>query len=343
MKYCSIYLSIALALAACGNAEIPATTGPYAFLEGHTMGTTYHITFENAGKLDLQADVDSVLAAVNMDVSTYIDSSYISRFNQSAAGVALDGKHPHFEVNLKKALEVAEMSGGYFDPTVMPLVNYWGFGYTEKKLSGKADTAMVDSLMQFTGYRFVNATAGQLVKTRPEVQLDFSALAKGYGVDAVGWYLEAKGVDNYLVEIGGEVRARGHNAEGETWRIGINTPAEDALMTDFQAIVRLENMSMATSGNYRNFYEVSGAKYSHTINPLTGFPERNTLLSASVFASDCMTADALATACMAMGPIKAMDLIKGLEGVEAYFITGKEDGSMTVEQTPGVEKLLMKK
>lgn len=326
---------------------------PYLSLEGRTMGTTYTVKYADREGRDFQSAIDSLLEAINLEVSTYIDSSTISRLNQ-ADSLFLPGydprtgawgtyANPHFWINYEKAKEVFERSGGSFDPTVMPLVNYWGFGYTEKKPVTNIDSLKIDSLMAFVGLsRAIAAEGRQIVKRYPGVQLDFSALAKGYGVDAVGLLLESKGVSDYLVEIGGELRAKGKNAEGAWWNVGINTPQEEASTSAIQMAFPLENQAIATSGNYRNFYEVNGQKFSHTINPKTGFPERSVLLSASVFAPDCMTADAYATAFMVMGKDKALPLAEELPNLEAYFIYSDESGNMLTAYTSGLKDFFEK-
>lgn len=291
------------------------------------MGTTYNITYE--GNQHLKEAVDSVLLAVNADVNTYDEKSTISNFNNSKVGLDLnEQRHKHFLANYNTAYKIARLTDGAFDPTVMPLVNYWGFGYTPKKPVTAVDSSKVDSLLQLVGTDKLSYQNTILEKTSEGVQLDFSALAKGYGVDEVGRLLEAQDITNYMVEIGGEVRARGANAKGTSWTIGINQPIEGASTTDLQASLALTNESVATSGNYRNFYEVDGVKYSHTISPKTGFPERNRMLSASIVAEDCMIADAYATACMVLDVDAAKTLVTLTDGIEAYFIYSAEDGSM---------------
>jgi len=308
----------------------------YQRLNGETMGTTYHLSFREAGHPIRQAAVDSLLEDLNAEVSTYIPGSTISRFNREQDSLQLSG-HPHFAANARAARKVWAQSRGAFDPTVMPLVNYWGFGYTEKKPVTAVDSQKVDSLIRLVGLdKLQFRSDGLLRKKRSGIQLDFSGLAKGYGVDALAEYLESHGVANYMVEIGGEVRARGRNESGKTWTIGINLPREGAGTSELQAVVLLKDRALATSGNYRNYYDLDGQKYSHTINPRTGFPERNRLLSASVFAPDCMTADAYATAFMVLGPERALDLARRQPDLEAYLIIGTAEGGMTVEHTPAV-------
>ena len=346
---------LALLFLGCSSEEQPAP-GSYIKLAGETMGTTYHITYSDSRQRNFQQAVDSLLRVINLEVSTYIEQSTISRFNQpdSLFNLAYNpltqqaggyGNH-HFLANYFKAREVYDASKGYFDPTIMPLVNYWGFGYTPKKVVEAIDSTAIDSLMHFVGFDKITLTANRqdslLVKAAPGIQLDFSALAKGYGVDEVARLLAAQGIRHYMVEIGGEVTARGDSPRGGDWKIGINVPREDASMQDIQTAVPLHDQALATSGNYRNFYEVNGAKYSHTISPFTGFPERSTLLSASVFASDCMTADAYATAFMAMGLEKAFALASKLPGIEGYFLYNQEDGTLGVRYTEGLRPLFEK-
>lgn len=314
----------------------------YIVLEGQTMGTYYGLNYADSLGRNVQVAVDSLLEEINLGVSTYIESSLISQFNRSASTFTLEdttsGPARHFLDNYHAAKAVFRQSEGAFDPTVMPLVNYWGFGYTPKRKVMAVDSATVDSLLRFVGFDKVTLTGNVLQKSLPGVQLDFGGCAKGYGVDAICRLIESKGIVNYLVNIGGEVRARGVNAKGEVWVVGINKPEEDVPLETVEAALPLKNRSVSTSGNYRNFYEVNGVKYSHTINPLTGYPERTTLLSASVFAENSLLADAFGTAFMVLGKEKALQLARSLPGLDAYLIYGKEDGSMGVEFTQGIKQ-----
>jgi len=204
------------------------------------------------------------------------------------------------------------------------------------------DSNKVDSLMSFVGIGKVKMlTHGDttfLVKDLPGVQLDFSALAKGYAVDKIGEFLFTKNINNYLVEIGGEVVCRGVNAKGQTWNIAISDPRPGAGLSDFVAVLPLDNKGMATSGNYRNFYEVDGKKYGHTINPKTGFPEKHELISASIVAMDCMTADALATACMVKGPNGAFEMIEEMKNVDGFFVYRKDETELDFKYTEGLSQ-----
>ncbi|MEQ8703728.1 MAG: FAD:protein FMN transferase [Phaeodactylibacter sp.] len=345
-----IWVLLGFLFSSCGDTPGRVISKDYQIIEGETMGTYYRVTFDKKGLDDVKPKVDSILRQLNLEVSTYIPQSTISRFNQSdslfnlntnpVSGTADSYPNGHFIRNYKKALEIYHETDGYFDATVMPLVNYWGFGYTEKRKVENVDSLMVDSLLQYLGMDKVELQRFDdtdiLIKALPGVKLDFSALAKGYGVDLVGQLLTDMGVQHFLVDIGGETLAKGQSPRGDAWKLGINVPEESAAMDEIQTTVPLQDRALATSGNYRNYYEINGQKYSHTINAKTGYPERNTLLSASVFAKDCMTADAYATAFMTMGVEQAKKLASELAGIEAYFIYGLPDGAMAVSYTDGL-------
>lgn len=347
-----VFLFFLPLLCGCVQDSAPAAVENIQLIQGETMGTYYRVSYrlDKAGPLIEKAQLDSLLVALNMEVSTYIPEALISRFNHGDLH-AIDAEtmqaSPHFLANLELALEIAETTGGLFNPTIMPLVNYWGFGYTPKNPVTAVDSNKVDSLMAFVGLDkidydavIVSPSAIQLDKAYPGTQIDFSAIAKGYGVDLVARFLQAHGIEHYLVDIGGEAAAKGNKGNANTpWRIGISVPQENADVTDIQAAVPLVDAAIATSGNYRNFYEANGKKYSHTINPFTGYPERSHLLSASVLAADCATADGFATACMVAGLDRAYSLIDSLPALEAYFIYSDENGAMKTKMTSGFERL----
>ncbi len=338
-----LYLLLAiLLLAHCEAEPKQPTTTDYQRLEGQTMGTYYRVTYYDSLGRNLQGGVDSILYVVNQETSTYIDTSFISRFNQSPGGIRLrsdGGQLPsHFLRSYEVARQAYDISQGAFDPTVMPLVNYWGFGYTPKHQVTQVDTAEVGQLRHLVGFDKITLHLGDsayVSKPDPAMQLDFSACAKGHGVDAVAEWLGQQGIQHYLVDIGGESRAQGRNAEGVVWRIGINVPLEKAGLEDVSFILPLDNRAIATSGNYRNFYKIGDQTYSHTINPRTGFPERSNLLSASVIAADCATADALATICMVIGADSALVLIESLPDTEAYLLVSTPEGGQTQRSTSG--------
>lgn len=320
---------------------------------GQTMGTTYSVAYFSQSEQVLKKQVDSLLVQINLGVSTYIPESVISVFNKSEHSLVTPGSPGenitqaalnHFDRNFRLAEQFYQETKGAYDPTVMPLVNYWGFGYTPRKKVDRLDSLVVDSIQQLIGFDRMRREVGDSIryfKRMPGMQLDFSASAKGYGVDLVGEFLEKQGLLNYLVEIGGEVRAKGKKSNGKFWRIGINVPSEDAAISDFEQLVMLENRSMATSGNYRNFYEIDGAKYSHTINPKTGFPERSNLLSATLIARECARADAMATACMVLGLEKGLALVEADSSLEAFFIWSDEKGNMKHQKSSGIDRWLI--
>lgn len=307
-------------------------TGPankYFEISGETMGTYYRLIFGAEDRYPDKEDVDRWLQQLNQSLSTYVPNSVISEFNQSKEGLTkLQNTDPllikYFLENIRISKEINQESDGFFDPTVMPLVNYWGFGYNQHQKLTEIDSMIIDSLLQFVGFEKLNIGSGEvpeILKPDPRVELDFSAVAKGYAIDVVSHILEDSfSIFNYLVDIGGESRARGVNNEGKVWRIGISEPVENSPYSAYKFIVELKDKSIATSGNYRNFYEMNGQKISHTMNPKTGFFERNNLLSASILTEDCGHADGYATACMAMGFEAAKNMVERNKKLDAIFI-----------------------
>lgn len=348
-------------LFSCSSGEKP----PYLMVEGKTMGTYYKVTYFDSLQRNFKKPIDSLLVAINHEISSYEPFSTVSMFNQAEKEYELGLKfkdyaecmadyryckkikNRHFQANFLMAKVVNQRTRQAFDPTVMPLVNYWGFGYTPKRAITQVDSFKIDSLMQYVGFEKVKMSGKNgyavLRKTSPGVQLDFGGTGQGYGIDAVSEFLDQQGIENYLVDIGGESRARGKNPRGTWWTIGINTPSPEAAVTDYQQVIELRNMAVSTSGNYRNFYEVDGKKYSHFISPFTGFPEKNTLLSATVFGENCLYPDALATGFMVLGVDEAFALASQLEGIEALFIYSDENGGMKMKYTDGVEELFVEK
>lgn len=317
----------------------------YAKLSGKTMGTTYSVTYQDVNQVNYKSQIDSILVAINQEVSTYIEDSDISLFNSADDFFPLKftysvTENPHFIANLLASKPIVEQTDGNFDPTVMPLVNYWGFGYTEKRTINKADEAKIAEILKSVGFNKieVNKTDDkvEVTKANPVVELDFSAIAKGYAVDVIGDFLASKNIENFFVEIGGETFCKGKSMRGDDWALGINTPSKEAKLTDIKQIVRLTNKGLATSGNYRNYHTAEdGSIYAHTINPKTGFPEKSNLLSATVVADNCMTADAYATAFMVMGKDKAIELAKSIPSIDIFLIYGDENGTMETYTSDG--------
>ncbi len=291
-------------------------------LSGTTMGTTYSIKYLSKDGTEYQQELDSLLLVFNQSVSTYIPNSEISQFNRDTVFYF---KLPFFLPVLKESKRVYNATSGAFDPTVMPLVRAWGFGPDQSQIP---DSTTVDSLLQYVGFDKIHFDSKRVMKSFPGVELDFSAVAKGYGVDVVGKWLAGSGIKNFFVEIGGEVLCKGVNSKGQPWRIGIEDPTREIISRAATAIVELQNRAMATSGNYRNYYMVDGVRYSHTIDPVTGYPVRHSLLSATVFADDCITADAYATAFMVAGVEKARHMIEENPKIGGFLIYTDKTGKI---------------
>lgn len=309
--------------------------GEYLMISGLAQGTTYNITFESGKKKVTREDIDSLLKDFDMSLSAYEDSSLISRINRNEEALIADSKLTSV---FNKSVEIFNRTGGAFDITVAPVVNALGFGPGD---TIAFDSLKIDSLARYIGMEKVKLEGSRLIKENPNIKLDMNAIAQGYSVDIVCDLLNSRGIRNYLVEIGGEVRAKGRNSRNEVWRVGIDKPVENNTPgSDLQAIVNLDNKAMATSGNYRRFFEKEGVKYVHTINPETGYPVLSNLLSATVIAKDCMTADAYATAFMVMGLERSLEFLEDNTFLDVYFIYGGSDGSFQVKMTPGMSRYL---
>ena len=310
--------------------------GTYIKLTGFTQGTTYQITYKSKDKLNLQDEIDTLLADFDRSLSTYLPGSIISRINRNDTTARPDD---HFLKVYHKALEVYEETDGAFDITIAPIVNAWGFGFTEK---ADVDSNMIDSLLQYVGMNKISLVEGKIIKKYTGTMLDVNAIAQGYSVDVASDFLDKKGIRNYLVDIGGEVRTKGRNPEYKTWIIGIDKPVDNNFIPGemIQAKLLLKDGSIATSGNYRSFYEQDGIKYAHSIDPGTGYPVLDNLLSATVQASDCMTADAYATAFMVMGLDKTIQFLSEHEQLQAYLIFSDKDGNMKTFVTKKLRRKL---
>ena len=296
--------------------------------------TTYNITIHSTDEASsiIKSTVDSLLLAIDQSVSTYIDSSTISLYNHDNTYLDEALMDEHFHANHEMSINVFEQTNGSFDPTVKPLVDYYGFG-NQKGLQVPIDSNRIDSMIQKVGF-------GKMLQpgiNDINFQLDFSAIAKGYMVDQVALLLEANGYKDYLVEIGGEVKASGVNFEFNPWSLGIEQPLENSTHgQQIHAIIPLKNQSMATSGNYRNFKIIDGQKVVHTINPRTGYPEISKLLSATILTKDCAYADAYATACMVMGLDASSSWIESMKDVEGFLIYSNKDGELTSYASKGI-------
>jgi len=309
--------------------------GEYFNIQGFTQGTTYRITYQHPTENDLQEQIDSLLRAFDLSLSLYEPNSIITAINENRS-METDTL---FRTVFRESRRIYELTGGAFDITVGPLINAWGFGPVDRS---EMDSAMVDSLLQYVGMEKVALVETWIVKDHPGVKLDLNAIAQGYAVDVVAHFLEDLGCRNYLVEIGGEIRTRGKNPKGSFWRIGVDRPDFGNMIPgqQLQVIIDMHNRSLATSGNYRKFYEKDGIRITHTIDPATGYPRDSRLLSATILTDECMTADAIATSCMVMGLEKAQAFVEGLKNTDAYFIFGDEEGAYQVWFTEALRKYI---
>lgn len=304
-------------------------------LNGHAQGTTYHIVYYDQQERNFKEEIEHILKDFDASLSTYIPTSIISKINTNQPNVKVD---TYFITCFKKAKEIWKATQGAFDPTVYPLVNAWGFG-PGKKLIVKQ--TLIDSILKFVGFEKIELQGNKVLKKDPRVSLDFNAFAQGYSVDVVAQFLSSKGLTSFLVEIGGEVYAKGQKPNGKYWTVGIEKPIENKeSQNPFKAVVKLENRSLATSGNYRKFIIENGVKYAHSINPKTGYPSKNNLLSASVFASDCITSDATATAIMVMGLKKGIAYLNAHPSEQAYLIYSDEKGNYQVYESQGIKAIV---
>lgn len=330
------FLSIAALFFSCGN-ETPQPN----VLQGNAFGTTYSIQYFSEAPLETERGIDSVIYRVNKSVSTYIPKSDISRINQGDTTIVTDAI---FKEVFRVSETVYTNSKGYFDPTIGVLRNAYGFG-DEKPLE-QIDSITLDSLRKFVGFRKVKILSnGTVRKDHPEIYFDFNAIAKGYGIDLIGRYLESQGVENYLIELGGELLAKGKNvAKDKSWLAGVESIDSELENRTASAIIKLEDRAMAASGNYRKFRidAQSGQKYVHTINPLTGKAQQSDVTSATVVASSCALADAYATAFMAMGLQQSKELLPLLDQVEAYLTYVDADNNPKAFITDGFQELISK-
>lgn len=307
--------------------------------QGNAFGTTYTIQFYSERNVDLSRGVDSVINQINQSVSTYIPTSDISKINKGDSTIVVDDIFKEVYVISEK---VYKESSGYFDPTIGVLRNAYGFG--DVKPLERIDSPVLDSLMRYVGFQKVSITSeGTVKKEHPEIYFDFNAVAKGYGIDRIGAYLEAEGIENFLIELGGELLAKGQNiAKNKPWVVGIEAVDSALDNRNYEATVPLVDRAMASSGNYRKFRidSITGKRFVHTINPLTGSAEKSDVTSATVLAPTCALADAYATACMALGLEKSKVLLASLPNIEAY-LTYQDGEQSRVYQTPGMAVIMI--
>lgn len=304
-------------------------------LEGLAQGSYYAVTYYDEQNRSFQHEIDSIFRAVDMSVNLWVDSSVISKVNRNEE-VVLD---PIFIDNFNIAQEAAALSDGYFDPTISPIVAAWGFSY---KNGDSLTPQLIDSLRLLVDYRKVRIEDGRVVKENPAMTLDFNAIAQGYTSDLIASFLESRGITNYLVDTGGEIMARGSKPNGQPWVVGIEKPADNWDSEQVvQTRVALLDKGLVTSGSTRKYVERDGKRYSHCIDPKTGYPVEHNVLSATVLAQNSVMADALASICMVMGMEKSLPLIESMDGVEAYYIFVNEDNTLQTFATDGFKSLII--
>ena len=305
-------------------------------LSGYAQGTTWHITYYAADSTVKKYSIDSILSVLDSSMSIYKPYSLISRFNHAQNGIALD---KHFEKVIAKSIEVWKESGGLFDITVMPLVEAWGFG--AKKVSQYPDAAKVRTLLRCVGTDKLRLDGNRLFKKIPSVSIDVNGIAQGYSVDVVADFLESRQITDYLVEIGGEIRVRGRKPGNEKMKIGIEGPVDYTVdIPVIQKVITLDSGGITTSGSYRQYHESNGKKFSHNIDPRTGYPSQNELISVTVYAADAMTADAYDNVLMTMGLEKGLQFVEGRKDMAAYFIYKKNDGSIADSASTAFKQLI---
>ncbi len=326
--YLSAFILFVIFFFSCGNLQREPR---FVNIRGVVFGTYYSVSYYCEKGIDYSESMDSIFEVINQSMSYYQPQSVISKINRNETTRADD----HFLTVLERSLEIAEETNGAFDPTISPLVNAWGFGFQERQ---NMTDARIDSLRNIVGYEKVSISGDQVNKTIPEIQLDFNAIAKGYASDVAGSFLESKGIDIYMVEIGGDLIAKGFKPDGKPWRIGLERPASDMLSKqDWDYMVEMHDRAVATSGTTRKYYEEGGQRFSHTIDPQTGRPVAHNLLSVSVFADDCMTADAFATAFMVMGLEDSKEFLLSREDIQAFFIYAAGETGYGTYTTEGLK------
>ena len=323
MKRLAILFGIIVLLTSCNRQP------KKILLQGEAQGSYYAITYYDEQERNFQHEIDSIFHAVDVSVNLWVDTSVISKVNRNE-DVTLDSI---FVDNFRIAQEAAALSGGYFDPTISPIVAAWGFSY---KHGDSITPQLIDSLKQLVDYRKVRIENGMVVKENPAMTLDFNAIAQGYTSDLIASFLDSRGIKNYLVDTGGEIMARGAKPNGQPWIVGIEKPADN---WDSEQVVHtriaLRDKGLVTSGSTRKYVERDGKRYSHCIDPNTGYPVEHQVLSVTVMANSSVWADALASICMVMGMEKSLPLIESMDDVEAYYIYVNENNELETFATEG--------
>jgi thiamine biosynthesis lipoprotein len=316
MKYLfALHCFLLILLVSCQKQET------YYLTQGEIFHTSFHIKYQH--KRELGNEIQALLDSFDLSLNPFNKKSIIYKVNNNEA-VEVDD---WFITVFNKAGEISEQTGGIYDITCAPLINLWGFGYER---FDQINPNIIDSLKQFVGYNKVRLEGRKVIKDDPRLQLNASSIAKGFACDVIAQLFDSYGINNYMIEIGGEIHVKGYNPNQEYWKIEILKPIDDSsgYVTETQEIITLNNTSLATSGNYRNYYIKDGKKYAHTINPITGYPAEETILSATVIYPDCMTADAFATAFMALGIEKACAIAAQFPQMDYLFVYADETGKL---------------
>ena len=304
-------------------------------LQGLAQGSYYAVTYFDDEGRSFQHEIDSIFHAVDLSVNLWVDSSIISKVNRNE-DVTLDSI---FIDNFNIAQKAARISDGYFDPTISPIVAAWGFSY---KAGDTLTPQLIDSLRALVDYRKIRIENGKVVKENPNIQLDFNAIAQGYTSDLIAQFLESRGIKNYLVDTGGEIMTRGQKPNHQPWIVGIEKPAADKDADRIvQTRIKLKDKGLVTSGSTRKYVERNGKRYSHCIDPKTGYPVEHQVLSVTVMAENSVWADALASIGMVMGMEKSLALFQGLDDVEAYYIFVNEAGELETFASDGLKALII--
>ena len=323
MKRLAILFGIIVLLTSCNRQP------KKIMLQGEAQGSYYAITYYDEQERNFQHEIDSIFHAVDVSVNLWVDTSVISKVNRNE-DVTLDSI---FIDNFNIAQEAARLSDGYFDPTISPIVAAWGFSY---KHGDSITPQLIDSLKQLVDYRKVRIENGMVIKENPAMTLDFNAIAQGYTSDLIASFLDSRGIKNYLVDTGGEIMAHGTKPNGQPWIVGIEKPADN---WDSEQVVHtriaLRDKGLVTSGSTRKYVERNGKRYSHCIDPNTGYPVEHQVLSVTVMANSSVWADALASICMVMGMEKSLPLIENMDDVEAYYIYVNENNELETFATEG--------
>ena len=335
-----IILILQISLFSCTNAsgkekEVANSASTEIVIKGEAQGTTYTVKYlAEDYEEGLKERFDQLLNEIDLSMSTYVPNSKISRLNNGDT-IELDDL---FLSVYKLSFNVNIETKGAFDPTIGPLIIAWGFDFANPQ---KMDSAIVNSLLEISGFDQFVVKGKQMYRTNDAARINFNAVAQGYSVDVMAKMLEQMEIENYYIELGGELKVKGKNKFGDWWVIGIDRPDGKNLERNLAQRISLENSAMATSGNYRNFYEMDGKRYSHTLNPKTGYPAENSLLSATVITNDCGTADALATAFMVMGKGKIISYLEQHPNTKAYLIFSSKDGEFETYVTPNLKQYLL--